>query len=281
MSIRSKKSPAIAQTHEVQRDRHVSIGNKTSPAATRWDALVAWLFPPSCPTCLGKGEPATDFCRPCFAELPAPARGCPLCAGPVPDDAAAGTICGRCLAHTPAFDRAFAAFPYAPPIDGLIRGLKFGKRLHCARLIGTLLATRAAAQSNLSRPDCFVPVPLHLARLRQRGFNQAHEIACVLSRRLDVPLDAHCLKRVRASVPQTALPAKQRLKNPKGAFAPRRAPRGRFVAIVDDVMTTGATVNEAARVLRKAGAVRVEVWVAARVGIPDLNRHRPRTTRTR
>ncbi len=118
-----------------------------------------------------------------------------------------------------------------------------------------------------SPPDSFVPVPLHHTRLRRRGFNQSLEIARVLSRRLGTPFDARCLKRIRASVPQTALPAKQRLQNPKGTFALRRAPRGRSIAIVDDVMTTGATANEAARVLRKAGVEHVEVWVAARTRI--------------
>ncbi len=165
----------------------------------------------------------------------------------------------------------FSAFPYAPPIDDLVRGLKFGKRLHCARLLGRLLAIRAA-QAGAELPDCFVPVPLHPARLRRRGFNQALEITRVLARRLGVALDARCVERVRPGVPQTALPAKQRLKNPRGAFdisnvfdkRLKRPSHLRFVVVVDDVMTTGATINEVARVLRKAGVERVEAWVAAR-----------------
>ena len=236
---------------------------ETVPRATRADALIAWLFPPRCPACLGKGEPVTDFCRACFTELPFARGGCDLCAAAIPGGAGHGVVCGRCLARPPAFDRVFAAFSYAPPIDDLIRGLKFGEHLYCARSLGSLLAARAE-QSNVPTPDCFIPVPLYYMRLRRRGFNQAVEIARVLSRCMSVPMDARCLQRIRAGVPQTALPAKQRLQNPKGAFALRRVPRGRFVAIVDDVMTTGATVNEVARVLRRAGVARVEVWVAAR-----------------
>ncbi len=245
-----------------------------SSRISRWDLFSAWLFPASCPACLGKGEPGLDFCRACLAELPELGRVCPLCAGPVPEDSAQGTICGRCLAHPPELNRVFSAFPYAPPIDNLIRSLKFGKRLHCARLLGRLLAIRAA-QAGADLPDCFVPVPLHPVRLRQRGFNQALEITRVLARRLDVASDAHLVERIRLDPPQTALPAKQRLKNPKGTFAlaetlgkrlkrRRKRPHRRFIVVVDDVMTTGATVNEVARVLRKAGVERVEAWVAAR-----------------
>ena len=177
---------------------------------------------------------------------------------------APGTVCGRCLARPPAFDRVFAAFPYAPPIDNLVRSLKFGKRLYCARLLGALLAVRATSNHALCLPDCFVPIPLHPTHLRRRGFNQSLEITRVLSRRLKMPFDECCLKRVRANVPQTALPAKQRLRNPKGAFALQYAPPGRSIAIIDDVMTTGATANEVARVLKRAGTARVEVWVVGR-----------------
>lgn len=236
---------------------------------SRRDLFGAWLFPASCPACLGKGEPGIDFCRPCFAELPVLGRACPLCAAPVPEDSERGTVCGRCLAHPPELDRVFSAFPYAPPIDDLIRSLKFGGRLHCARLLGRLLAIRAV-QAGADPPDCFVPVPLHPVRLRRRGFNQALEITRVLAHYLGAAFDAHFVERIRLDPPQTALPAKQRLKNPKGTFAlskslgKRFRKRYRFIVIVDDVMTTGATVNEVARVLHKAGVGRVEVWVAAR-----------------
>ena len=209
-------------------------------------------------------NPTPISARPAIAELPVLGRCCALCAATLSDLASPDTVCGHCLAHPPAYDRVFAAFPYTPPISDLICDLKFGKRLHCARLLAALLAARATAQSDLSLPDCLIPIPLHYTRLQQRGFNQSLEIARGLSRRLKLRLDAHCLKRIRASVPQTALPAKQRQQNPKGAFALHHAPRARFAVLVDDVMTTGATINEAARVLKKAGVERVEVWIAGR-----------------
>ena len=206
-----------------------------------------------------------DFCTDCFAELPVLTHHCVCCAASLSPAARDDTVCGRCLAHPPAFDRVFAAFPYAPPIDGLIRELKFGQRLHCARLLSVLFAIRWQVRRR-TLPDRLVPVPLHHTRLRRRGFNQSLEIARGLSHRLNVPIDARSLKRTRASVPQTALPAKQRLQNPKGTFVLRRALRVRSVALVDDVMTTGATANEAARVLKQAGVPHVEVWVTARTG---------------
>ena len=113
-------------------------------------------------------------------------------------------------------------------------------------------------------PDCFMPIPAHPERLQRRGFNQAAEIARTLSRHLRVPFHHRCLRRVGVCVPQTTLPAFRRCRNPRGTIALRKLPQARFVAIVDDVMTTGATVGEAARLLRKAGIARVEVWVAAR-----------------
>lgn len=239
-----------------------------STEASNWDSFVAWLFPPACPACLGRGEPVTGFCPACLGELPTLGRRCAVCAVRLPgtrdESTASDAVCGHCLAQAPAFDRTFAAFPYESPISDLVRNLKFRRRLHCARPLGTLFAARVAQERGASRPDCFVPIPLHPTRLRRRGFNQSLEIARELARRFNAPLDARCLERIGASVPQTALPARQRLRNPKGTFVVRHAPRGRCIVIVDDVMTTGATVNEAARVLRRAGAERIEAWVAAR-----------------
>lgn len=164
------------------------------------------------------------------------------------------------------FERAFAAFPYVSPIADLIRELKFGRQLYCASILGKLLAMRAA-DAGMALPDCFVPVPLHRERLRYRGFNQAVEIVRTLSCFLKVPFDRKCLGRTVACVPQTALPARQRRRNPGGTFLLKNTLEQQFVVIVDDVMTTGATVNEIARLLRKAGVARVEVWVAARTHV--------------
>ena len=227
------------------------------------DGFVSRIFPPTCPFCFAGGEPGIDLCRDCLAELPMLQDICCSCAEHLPNKALPGAICGNCLAAPPFFDRTFAAFPYASPVDDLIRRLKFRRHLYCARILGRLLAMRAM-RASVPLPDCFIPIPLHRQRLQRRGFNQSVEIVRALSRCLHVPFDHRCLRRVGTRAPQTALPADRRRRNPAGTFALTGTPQMRFVAIVDDVMTTGATVNEASRVLREAGIERVEVWVVAR-----------------
>jgi len=177
-----------------------------------------------------------------------------------------GALCGACQRHPPPFDRCIAPLRYAGVVPYLITGLKFRARLVQGRLLGALLAAGVAAARDMSGetlPNCIIPVPLHPTRLRERGFNQAWEIARGPARHLGLPIDNAGCVRTRATVPQTELKAKARQRNPRGAFAVvGQVPE--CVALVDDVVTTGATVGELARVLKQAGVQRVEVWAAAR-----------------
>jgi len=216
------------------------------------------LYPPSCLLCGAAGQDRLDLCRACHQALPWIDKGCPLCGLPVP---LANALCGRCLEHPPPFFRTRAPLHYAPPVAGLIAALKFGGRLACARLLGELLARQ---WMHLPRPDCLLPVPLHPDRQHRRGFNQALEIARPLSRRLEIPLQPRFCRRVRATVPQRQLDAGQRRGNLRGAFEASEKVEGHHIALIDDVMTTGATVREIASTLLKAGAAKVEVWVVAR-----------------
>jgi ComF family protein len=186
-------------------------------------------------------------------------QACSRCALPLPR----ASLCGRCQRRPPAFDRALAAFEYQPPLDALIKRLKFHGDLRLARLLGTLMADHITASAE-GGPEVIVPVPLHVARLRQRGYNQALELARPIARRLAVPLAWRFLSRVRATDPQTDVPAKLRSRNVRNAFAVTPDFAARRVAIVDDVMTTGHTVDELARTLRRAGATEISVWVCAR-----------------
>jgi ComF family protein len=159
-------------------------------------------------------------------------------------------------------------------VDHFIRALKFHQQLGLARLLGEQLARRLAPET--ARPDLIIPVPLHGARLRERGYNQALEIARPVAHALGVPLDFRTLVRVRATAPQTGMTVAARRKNLRGAFALRDDPggvvaamdfaavRNLHVALVDDVMTTGSTVQAAAQCLRAAGAMEVAIWVIAR-----------------
>lgn len=204
----------------------------------------------------------SSLCPGCAADLPRmPAACCPACALPSP----AGRTCGRCLADAPAFDATQAALAYAFPATRLIQDFKYAGAVGLSRLLGDLLARALGPATD--HADLVVPMPLSPPRLAERGYNQALEIARVLpiARRR---LDAGTVERVRHTPPQAELPWRDRRRNVRGAFRALRRLDGLVVAVVDDVMTTGATLDELAATLKKAGAARVENWVLARTPAP-------------
>lgn len=198
----------------------------------------------------------TPFCAGCSVDLPQLGDACPRCAGPSPD----GAVCGTCLSDSPSFDATVAAWRYGFPVDRLVLALKYGGRLALARAFGAALAARVADR----QVDLLVPMPLAPPRLRERGFNQAMEIARALARGTRFTVAPHLVARVRDTPPQTDLPHDARAANVRGAFECTRVVAGRTLAIVDDVMTTGASLEELAGTLKRAGAARVENWVVAR-----------------
>lgn len=221
-------------------------------------SLAERIFGGTCYLCRGASDDA--LCAPCSAELPYLAHPrCPSCGLP----ALAGTLCGRCLAEPPAFDATIAAFAYAFPADVLVQGLKFRSELALARVLANELHAAVLAAPAIP-VDLIVPVPLHDARLRERGYNQSMEIARGIASRLNVPLAPDACARVRDTAAQLDLPWKARRENVRGAFSCARALDGKTVAVVDDVMTTGATLAEVAATLKKFGAARVVNWVVAR-----------------
>ena len=227
-------------------------------------SLQSWLFPAHCRLCLARTGTAMPLCAGCHADLPWPGASCTQCAGPLGGALSAGR-CGRCQRQPPAYGTTTAVLRYRPPADYLIQRLKFAGELALAPLLAGLLAARLAGRSP-PLPELLIPVPLHGSRLRERGFNQATEIARVLGRKLHIPVNHRLCRRIRKTETQSLLPVKVRHWNVRNAFAmPGQAP-ARHVAIVDDVMTTGHTVNELARVLKNSGIELVEVWVIARAG---------------
>ena len=180
----------------------------------------------------------------------------------------------RCLGHPPHYDHTIAAWRYAYPADRLLQAFKYGARLALARLCAEHIERAGdlhadPLRAGAVRIDLVVAMPLHARRLRERGFNQAVEIARPLARKLGIPLDARALERVRDTAAQAGLPHVDRIKNVRGAFACTRDVAGLRIAVVDDVMTTGATLDEVAKTLKRAGAVHVENWVAARTLVDD------------
>jgi ComF family protein len=177
---------------------------------------------------------------------------------------ASAPLCGECIDSDPPFAAAWAPFRYEHPLDLLESRFKFRGDLAAGRVLASLMIERAA-RDRPSRPDAIVPVPLHVSRLRERGYNQALELAKPLARAFRIPLEVDLLSRVRSTVAQTGLDAAARRRNLRDAFAvSKERPIPACVALLDDVMTTGTTVRECARVLRRAGVQRVHVWALAR-----------------
>ena len=227
----------------------------------RLPRLLRALWPPRCLVCGDAGDGARDLCRACAQSLPWLRVACPTCALPLPVPAPA---CGECLGRTPPLAAVHAAFVYARPLDRLLPRLKFHGDLAAGRLLAQLLGDACA---QWPRPDALVPVALHRARLRQRGYDQALELARPLARRLDLPLRPQLLVRSRATAAQSVqADAAARRRNLRDAFCvPANATLPAHVALVDDVMTTGATLHAAAIALHRAGVARVDAWVCARV----------------
>jgi ComF family protein len=209
--------------------------------------------------CLLCGAASEDdiLCRACAAELPRlQAPGCPRCALPT----AHGETCGRCLSAAPHFDATLAAFRYAFPLDKLIQSFKYGHRLALGAYFGRQLATLAGSLA----ADLIIPLPLHPGRLRQRGFNQALVLARPVGRAYRLPIDATSCRRTRDTPAQAELAWRERVKNMRNAFHCTADLTGKRVVLVDDVMTTGASLDECARTLKLHGAAQVTALVLAR-----------------
>ena len=229
-----------------------------------WGEILESLAPSRCNWC-GRSTPQGHAaCGACSDALPWNAHACRACGIPLPPGREDGA-CVDCLRECPPQDRSWAAFRYEAPVAQAIVALKFHGRLMPAHVIGRLMAQRLAQRAE-PLPQLLIPVPLSTPRLRRRGYNQALELARALTGVLGVRLAAGAAWRTRETREQTRLDAAQRRRNVRGAFAvDAGAVRGRHVALLDDVITTGATVAELARVVRAAGAARIEAWAAARV----------------
>ena len=226
------------------------------------------VFGGTCLLCRGSADSARGeglLCAACEGDLPRLVEGalCPRCALP----SAGGALCGTCLTSPPRFDATIAALAYRFPADVLIRALKFHGTLAIAALLGRVLAQRVGASTEV---DAVLPVPLSAARLRARGYNQSMEIARSVARTAGLKLEPRLCERNRDTPAQVDLPHAERARNVRGAFRCPRSLEGITVAVVDDVMTTGATLDEIAAALKEVGAARVVNWVAARTFPPQF-----------
>jgi ComF family protein len=233
-----------------------------------WRGFAPQRWPSLCAVCHGWG--AGRVCAECAARFAMTVPRCVRCALPVPEGV---TQCGACIAAPPAFDAAIARVDYGFPWDRLIAAFKFHGALDLAPVLAQAIAEARRPSSEERASPLLVPVPLSRERLRERGYNQAWELARRVARRIEGRADAGLVLRIRDTPHQLALPPDERAGNVQGAFAiePRRRAEvhGRAFAVVDDVMTTGSTLGEIAGVLKQAGAARVEAWVVARTPRPQ------------
>jgi ComF family protein len=224
--------------------------------------VARWLMAPACFLCGGRDD-GSGLCEECQESLPKLSdMRCPVCAVPT----ATSELCGRCLRNPPQFDRVVASFSYEFPVTVLIQSLKYRGVLACARPLAAGLIDRLEKEPC---PDLIIPMPLARARLAARGFNQAVEISRCLASEFGVRLTLDACRRTGEGTPQALLPWKKRATNVRNAFSCEFDVSGKSVAVVDDVLTTGATLNELARTLKRHGAREVVGWIVARTPAPD------------
>jgi len=228
------------------------------------------LFSKHCLLCLSPTTNTHLFCSNCESDLPENLNFCILCATPFPQsNMSEALICGKCQKTPPFYTTSLIPNLYVSPLKELIGQLKFHGNLYYAPLLAQLFINSTKHRKN-NPPECIIPVPLHQQRLQERGFNQALELAQIISSRLKIPLDYSLCRRNKATPFQSGLSAKQRKQNLKNAFSLTKTHNYKHVAIFDDVVTTGTTVNELAKQLKKSGVEIIEVWAIARTGSKTL-----------
>lgn len=214
-----------------------------------------------CLLCDNKAQSSLSLCDECIPELPQNRNACPQCGLSLEKPSL--PLCGKCQTQAPIITQTITPFTYEYSIKHLITELKFKKKLINAQLLGKLLS-RHINEQNIHLPDFLLPVPLHKKRLRDRGFNQAMELCRVLSKELSIPILASNIEKTKATPPQAKLTAKQRKNNLRSSFALRKNIPSATIAIVDDVITTGTTMYEIAKLLKKSGAPKLQAWACAR-----------------
>jgi ComF family protein len=226
--------------------------------------LSATILNTNCFLCAANQTTNHGLCEACLKDLPwLPASNCPQCGL-----SSSGHVCGSCLSSPPYFDATHAVFLYSYPVDAMVQRYKYGETLSLSHTFGQLISENICSLNISEDIDFIIPMPMHPTRLKQRGFNQALEIAKIVDKALNKhtkeKLNYKSVTRQTLTPPQASLPLKDRVKNIKGAFKVDGDLSGKRIAIVDDVMTSGASLNELAKTLKQAGATHVECWVIAR-----------------
>ena len=223
----------------------------------RLASVFNWLVPRRCLDCgIALQSNTHPCCSDCYALLPFHNNCCHRCGRGLGVDE---DCCGRCLAAPPPFDECFCAFRYQPPLSSQIQRFKYADRPDQAKVLATALAVEILAH-DLQMPDLLIPVPIHINRLRQRGYNQSLLLTRELSKLLRVPYSNKIIEKHRATDAQVRLSLKQRERNVKGSFRLCVPPKAGSVAVIDDVITTGSTATEITKILKRNGVDYVQIW---------------------
>jgi ComF family protein len=235
--------------------------------------IKTWVLPFTCVLCSRSADREQDLCSACLKDLPIITQSCARCANKILFEPSLNEklYCGSCLKNPPPFSATHALFTYEEPIISLILDLKFKQQLSSARILGELMADKIRGEWYTKKPlpDCLLPLPWHRERLKERGFNQALELARPISKALQLTIETQAVERIENTAPQTQLPAEKRKINLKNAFRVDASLRGQTIAILDDVMTTGSTVTALTEALLKAGVKQIEIWCCARARLPS------------
>ncbi len=228
--------------------------------------LINQVLPHHCLLCNKISPLDKDICQPCWLTLPWLLSSCHQCGRSLDIEHISPLFCGECLKHPPHYDTTIAPLRYQDEVIPLITKLKFYQKLPVARLLGELITERIIAKIPIDeRPTLLIPVPLHPKRLRRRGYNQAILLANHISKLTHIPVNQTLCQRVRHTPPQSKTKAHGRQANITGAFRVNATCHDTHIALIDDVMTTGATVDGLSQLLKQHGVARVSIWCAARV----------------
>jgi ComF family protein len=246
------------------------IYKKFFPSNIYFMPIKNWLnffLPESCILCKAYSHNNLNICEPCLSELPYIKSACQRCGAILENHGVTNLqYCGNCRNRKLYFNRTIVLFEYKNPIDYLLINLKFNQKLIYARILGELFSERISAYyQDHKKPELIIPVPLHPARLRERGYNQSQELVKPIAKRLKIPVDKYSCLRVKNTLAQSLLPINERRRNISKAFLIEKPLKVKHVAIFDDILTTGNTIHELSKILYRSGVREIDVWCLAKV----------------
>ena len=216
-----------------------------------------WLFPQNCAQCQAPNRLEDHpYCQDCYLELPFQHHSCQQCGQRF---AAPTDYCGRCITNPPHFDACFCPFQYKGAVKAAIQDFKYYEKPETVKQLAQLFI-KELESNGVEHPELLIPTPLHTSRLRARGYNQSLLLTKQLSKQLDIPYNSKAIIKNKKTAPQARLKLKERQRNVKNCFQLSTFINAKNVAIIDDVVTTGSTANEIAKILKKNGVDYVHVW---------------------